>query len=224
MVKSIFTIFALMLFGLTANAQIPFDPDQDSNFPNDRNNPNQDYRGYLGVLVSPADFGGMVIEGFIKNTPASKLNAGGSIRRGDVITRLAGRNITGLRSLTRARDSIPFGAEGKMVLRDQAGQYYFVWISRKNPAVARALAARGATRAEIQTKTSDTFSYGGKGMGEGQADIRDPETKQPVQALRENQSARSNVESSDDTYDNDQVVVDPEAEDNSEIRPGPASE
>jgi hypothetical protein len=146
--------FGLLSFGYTGSAQ-------------------RDYKGYLGVLVSPDDHGGMAIEGFIRNTPASKLSMAGEIRKGDVIVKLAGKKVESLKELTRARDSIPFGKEGKMVLRGRNNTTYYIWISRKDPAVARAAIARGESAEAAQTEAADVFSAGGKGEGEGEEDIRD---------------------------------------------------
>ncbi len=98
----------------------------------------QDFTGYIGVYVSPSDFGGVTIQRFIPilqhpkqtllvkldgETPSSNLLVDLSI----LITIYFEPEIT-----------IPYGREGKLVLRGPDGSYYFLWISRKDPAVAAA--------------------------------------------------------------------------------------
>ncbi len=134
----------------------------------------QDYTGYIGVYVSPSDFGGMTIQRFIPNTPASKANIAGQIRRGDTIVKLAGRPVNSHNDLNRARNLIPYGREGKLVLRGPDGSYYFVWISRKDPAVAAAAyGGYGVPVEAARAAASDGFRPGGQGDGSAYSDIRD---------------------------------------------------
>lgn len=123
---------------------------------------NPDFPGYLGVYVQEDDWG-MEITGFIRKTPAAKMAARGDISEGDSIVKLAGKSTGTLQELRRARNSIPYGKEGRMVLRDTDGNYYHVWISRNRPAPGVAAAAAPA----------DTFGARAKGAGDGEEDVRD---------------------------------------------------
>jgi hypothetical protein len=86
------------------------------------------YKGYLGVWVVPAD-GGMRIQRFIPNTPAELLSLDGGITRNHTIMKLGGLPTRSLSELRTARDRIPEGQEAKMLVRGPEGVYH-VWISR----------------------------------------------------------------------------------------------
>lgn len=122
---------------------------------------NPNYPGYLGVYVEEND-GGMQIIGFILRTPAARLAALGELNRYDTIVKLAGHRTQSLAELRWARNTIPFGKEGKMVLRTPSDSFYFVWISRNRPGVYGAVAP-------------DEIRPGGVGPGTREPDIRDIE-------------------------------------------------
>jgi hypothetical protein len=130
---------------------------------------NPNFPGYLGVYVQEANRG-MEITHFIRQTPASRLAANGDISTGDIIVRLAGQNTYSLQQLLQARNRIPYGREGKMVLRSPDGSYYYIWIQRNQP-VAAAPAFGNAGRA--MAAPADEFRPGGRGQGDNEADIRD---------------------------------------------------
>ncbi|MCO6453975.1 MAG: hypothetical protein J5I93_01560 [Pirellulaceae bacterium] len=96
---------------------------------------NPDFPGHLGVYVAPR-FGGMEIQGFIPNTPASRMARTADLRRGDVILELDGSATPSMRRLLAARDGVPIGAEARMVLRSPRGEVYHVWIGRSQGAPA----------------------------------------------------------------------------------------
>lgn len=177
-----------------------------------------DNRGLLGVWVSPADDGGMVIERFIRDTPASKLNRDGQIHRGDVIVKLAGSKVSSVNTLRRARGKIPFGKEGKMVLRDRRHNYYHVWIGRKDPATAcEPEELETLSQEQIEVKCSDGFSYGGEGDGGDEPDIRDPESHRAVEGLEVAAPEEYEDDESVRIYE-DESSEDIESADNPDIR------
>lgn len=114
--------------------------------------------GFLGVYVAEGDEG-MLITDFIRNTPAYKLHERGDLDRFDTIVKLAGKKVRTLSQLKNARDSIPYGKEGRMVMIDQNGDSFHVWI-RPARVSARAMAPQYS------------FSPRHAGRGDG-ADIRD---------------------------------------------------
>lgn len=85
--------------------------------------------GYLGVYVGVSR-SGLPIVGFIPDTPAAALASAGVLRRGDVILRLGATNVSTVEELRRARALIPDGKEAKMVLRNNQGELYHVWVSK----------------------------------------------------------------------------------------------
>lgn len=119
------------------------------------------HQGFLGVYVVPGDEG-MMITQFIRNTPAYHLYQRNQLHRYDTIVRLAGRDVHTLYQLWDARDSIPPGKEGRMVLLSHRGEYYHVWI---HPMHVRG----GAAAAPM---APDRWSAPKFGRGEG-ADVRD---------------------------------------------------
>lgn len=119
------------------------------------------HHGFLGVYVVPGDEG-MMITQFIRNTPAYRLYQRHELHRYDSIVRLAGRDVHSLYQLWDARDSIPPGKEGRMVLLSQHGDYYHVWI--------RPMRLHGGVAAAPMAP--DRWSAPKLGRGEG-ADIRD---------------------------------------------------
>lgn len=132
------SLAGLLLFGLLA-ANV-----------NPANGQNPYFPGYLGVYVMNGDRG-MTITGFIRNTPARALAEQGRLSRQDTILRLGGMPTRTLSELQSARNCIPPGKEGKMVLRDRWGGYYHVWISRSDSVAAASAPAE--------------FRDGGAGVG-----------------------------------------------------------
>jgi hypothetical protein len=139
---------------------------------------NPNYPGYLGVMVVEGN-GGMLIRGFIRDTPAEMLAQDGNISRNDTIVKLGGRPTRSLQELRFARNRIPEGKEAKMVLRS-GGELYHVWISRSE---AMAAAAYGSAEPRSSQPGSaapgagapaggDRFFKGGKGEGK-EGDFRD---------------------------------------------------
>jgi hypothetical protein len=118
------------------------------------------YPGYLGVYVMEGH-GGMFIQSFIRGTPAHTLATKGDISARDTIVRLGGRSTRTLGELLSARNRIPPGKEAKMVLRDEDGSLYHVWISRNRSAAATST-----------TGAADTFRSGAAGWG-GDQDFRE---------------------------------------------------
>lgn len=133
-------------------------------FPTSLQAQNKDFPGYLGVYVQESDEG-MEITGFIKKTPAAKLANQGAISVGDTIVKLIGKRTRSLAELKQHRNSIPYGKEGKMLLRNSDDEYYYVWISRNRPVVA---AGPGATAG-----APDGITRGAPGKGEDVPDLRD---------------------------------------------------
>lgn len=137
---------------------------------------NPDYPGYLGVMVVEGN-GGMLIRGFIRDTPAEMLAQDGNISRNDTIVKLGGRPTRTLQELRAARNRIPEGKEAKMVLRS-GNDLYHVWISRSE-AVAAAIApgtygsaAPRSSQPGSAAPGGDRFFKGGKGEGK-EGDFRD---------------------------------------------------
>jgi hypothetical protein len=119
---------------------------------------NPNYPGHLGVFVVEGN-GGMQITGFIRDTPAADLASQGGLSRNDTILRLGGKPTRSLGELKAARNRIPEGQEGKMILRGRNGTYH-VWISRSE-AVAASIAPGG-----------DKFSSVAPGSGNEGEDFR----------------------------------------------------
>lgn len=127
---------------------------------NSLNAQNQQYPGYLGVNVQE-DVDGMEIISFIPRTPAARLARQGEISEGDIIVKLAGRQTRTLQELREARSKIPVGSEGKMVLIDGSGNYFFVWIGRN-----------AGGNAGSSSANADGVRRGGRGDGQNEPDIR----------------------------------------------------
>jgi hypothetical protein len=115
--------------------------------------------GLLGVYVVEGRRG-MIILDFIPRTPADRLHRRHVIEHDDEILSLAGQPTYTLDDLRDARDSIPRGKEGKMVLRDSQGDRYHVWVAPRP--------AGFAAPAE-----PDSWSEGKRGTGDPGEDIRD---------------------------------------------------
>lgn len=132
---------------------------------------NPNYPGYLGVMVVEGN-GGMLIRGFIRDTPAEMLAQDGNISRNDTIVKLGGRPTRTLQELRTARNRIPDGKEAKMVLRS-GNDYYHVWISRSEAvAAAAAPGSYGSAAPRSAAPAGDRFYKGGKGEGK-EGDFRD---------------------------------------------------
>jgi hypothetical protein len=142
---------------------------------------NPNYPGYLGVMVVEGN-GGMLIRGFIRDTPAEMLAQDGNISRNDTIVKLGGRPTRTLQELRMARNRIPDGKEAKMVLRS-GGEFYHVWISRSEAVAAAAAPSYGSAAPRSNQPGSaapragapaggDRFFKGGKGEGKD-GDFRD---------------------------------------------------
>lgn len=140
---------------------------------------NPNYPGYLGVMVVEGN-GGMLIRGFIRDTPAEQLAQDGNISRNDTIVKLGGRPTRTLQELRMARNRIPDGKEAKMVLRS-GGEFYHVWISRSEATAAAAALygsagprsnQPGSAAPRAGAPAGDRFFKGGKGEGKD-GDFRD---------------------------------------------------
>lgn len=122
--------------------------------------------GFLGVYVVEGD-GGVIITDFIEKTPAYDLYKKNKIGLNHTIIKLAGKKTETVDELRDARDRIPSGKQGKMILLDDDGDKYHVWISmRKGPV--------GTPR------VADGWSAPKQGTG-GDGDLRDdsnPDVKQ----------------------------------------------
>lgn len=123
---------------------------------------NPNFPGHLGVYVAE-DGQGMQITGFIRNTPAARLGRTGAINSGDTIVTLGGRRTRTLEQLLNARNRIPGGQEAKMVLVDEFGDKYHVWIS-PGPRAAASVSEFG--EAEAPKSAPYEFKPGGKGTGD----------------------------------------------------------
>lgn len=141
---------------------------------------NNQFKGYLGVYVVPAE-GGMRISNFIRNTPAEMLSLQGDIARNHTIFKLGGLPTRSLNELRMARDRIPEGQEAKMLVRGPDGVYH-VWISRNEGGGGFATeyypdgkygspagSANPGSAAPGSGKPSGDFFYKG-GVGEGEDD------------------------------------------------------
>jgi hypothetical protein len=131
---------------------------------------NQEFPGYIGVYVNEGNFG-MQIANFIRQTPAARLANTGNISVGETIVRLAGMDTQTLQELRQARNRIPYGREGKMILRRPNGTFHTVWISRNEPVAAAPAGRFGA--AAPTAAAPDEFRAGSEGRGDNDPDIRD---------------------------------------------------